>query len=968
MNTIKDYSAYVCGQATSIRDVLARIDVTTHLFQMIVDEEGHLLGTVTDGDIRRAMLHGIGLDESVTRCMQRRPVVGHVGRSEQNKRHLATLGSSRPFLPVLDGEGRVVEVLVREGEAGIVQALVMAGGYGRRLGERTRSIPKPLLPVGGRPILDHVLTALEDAGVVRVHVSVHYLADKIRSFVAGRANRAEIVLIEEEEALGTAGALGRLDGMISGPILVVNGDVLTRVDLHALHDFQLRHGFDATVGVARHDIEVPFGVIRYDDDGLFESIEEKPSISNFIAAGVYYLGPEFSALVPQERPIDMPELLTLGRKIGLKIGLFPIHEYWTDVGDRKIWKRLIIISIQLVGSMSADREAPLSRPIRMLDGAAAGGIDRRIFSLLLIFHLVGTGMEVLGLFSLLPIFQFLVADGNVTQLIADQRLWRILDRAYGFVGVRLSLEALLTTTFLLLLLRQGVVYARLRFTAFIIQRAIATVRMKLFDAFLQARIEAQEKDNTGVVVNDMTTDLQNAMQYIMANITLIGLLFVFALYIVALVILSPTMTAVALVLFGCAFMILRSFLTKTLALGRSFTTANQLMSGFLVERLKQARLIRLARMEAAETKAMATHVEGQRDSMTRIQFLLAAVHTAIEPIVVFAGFVFLYLGVTTYKQPLESLALFMVVLMRLMPVVKELVRTRQSANGFRACFDNVFGRLHGLWDAKEKHIGGQPLIAVERHVRFDGVTFSYNGAVAPAVRKVSFTIPAHKMTALVGPSGAGKSTLVDLLPRLRAPTAGQILFDDIPQDDVDLAALRTAISYAPQRPELFNVPAREHIRYGKTEASDEEVRTAARLAQAEDFILALPDGYDTLIGDSGDRLSGGQRQRLDLARALVRRAPILVLDEPTSNLDADSEAKFLTALRQIRRETATTMVIIAHRLSTVAMADQIVVIDSGRVRAIGTHAELVARDTWYRDAFRNQQLSDDITPLNSGAA
>lgn len=318
----------------TVRDVLARIDASPELFQMVIDGSGRLLGTVTDGDVRRAMLHGVGLDETVERCMQRQPVAGRVGFTDENHGRLATIGSSRPFLPLLDEGGRVVEVLVRDGgDAGIGHALVMAGGFGQRLGERTKDMPKPLLPVGGRPILDHVLGALEDAGVARVYVSVHYLADQIRTFVAERSNRADIAFIEEEEPLGTAGALGQLDGDVSAPILVVNGDVLTRVDLAALQDFHLRHRLDATVAVARHDLEVPFGVVRYDEHGLFESIEEKPRISNFIAAGVYYLGPEFTALVPQATAMDMPELLTLGRRIGLKIGLFPIHEYWSDVGQ-----------------------------------------------------------------------------------------------------------------------------------------------------------------------------------------------------------------------------------------------------------------------------------------------------------------------------------------------------------------------------------------------------------------------------------------------------------------------------------------------------------------------------------------------------------------------------------------------------------------------------------------------------------
>jgi NDP-sugar pyrophosphorylase family protein len=209
----------------------------------------------------------------------------------------------------------------------------MAGGEGRRLGEKTRSTPKPLLPIGDRPILEHVLSSLETAGVAQIFVTVHYLGEQIEQYLANRDSRAKIDVVWEPAPLGTAGALGILDGRAPRePMLVVNGDIVTGVDFAALHEFHTRHGFDGTAAVTRFDVDIPFGVIRYGEDGLFESIEEKPKISSFVAAGVYYLSPEYLPLVPQGQPMDMPDLLNTGKEIGLQTGLFPIHEYWTDVG------------------------------------------------------------------------------------------------------------------------------------------------------------------------------------------------------------------------------------------------------------------------------------------------------------------------------------------------------------------------------------------------------------------------------------------------------------------------------------------------------------------------------------------------------------------------------------------------------------------------------------------------------------
>jgi len=335
MIIITDFDEYACHPESTIREVLARIDRSPYLFQVAVDEGGRLCGTVTDGDIRRAMLHGVGLDAPVRAAMQTQPVAGRLGDGEKNYEKLRRIGSSRAFLPVVDAGGVLREILFaqpdRDGD--IRTALVMAGGAGTRLGERTRDTPKPLLSVGGRPILEHVLERLEASGIANIVVSVHYLAEKIENFVKQRPSVATVTLVHEANRLGTAGAISRLGaGSADMPVLVVNGDVLTNVDYRALHDFHIRHGLDATVAVARYDIDVPFGVVRYGGDGLFLGIEEKPRITNFIAAGVYYLSPQFVGLVPRGLPIDMPELLNLGRSIGLRIGVFPIHEYWTDIG------------------------------------------------------------------------------------------------------------------------------------------------------------------------------------------------------------------------------------------------------------------------------------------------------------------------------------------------------------------------------------------------------------------------------------------------------------------------------------------------------------------------------------------------------------------------------------------------------------------------------------------------------------
>ncbi len=332
MNRLTDLEAVLSPVEATIRTVLERINRSVHLFQIIVDGDGRLCGTVTDGDVRRAILRGATLDDPVTHCMNDSPRTGRTDAPAENLALLRSLDGLRVFLPVLDAEGRVSEVLVGSGgEPPGFAALVMAGGRGARLGEHTRDTPKPLLPVGERPILDRVLERLEGAGARRIYVAVHYLAERIEAFLGERRCAVPVEIVREDSPLGTAGAIGRLPHL-DGPLLVLNGDVLTTVDIPAFAGFHHRHEYDATIAVAQHETRIPFGVVRHAEDGSFLGIEEKPATTHFVAAGMYYLSPDFAALVPADRPMDMPELLNLGRRIGLRIGLFPIHEYWRDVG------------------------------------------------------------------------------------------------------------------------------------------------------------------------------------------------------------------------------------------------------------------------------------------------------------------------------------------------------------------------------------------------------------------------------------------------------------------------------------------------------------------------------------------------------------------------------------------------------------------------------------------------------------
>lgn len=335
------------GPGASVVDVMRRLNANTRGIVLVVEDDSRLLGTITDGDIRRAMLAGIQTTATAAALLASKPpeaahapVTAAAGTPPEELLALMVREDVR-HVPLLE-DGRVRDVallsdLVKD-TAPRMRAVVMAGGRGTRLRPLTETVPKSMLPIGDRPLLERIVGRLHQAGIHRVHLATHYKADSIREhFGDGNAFDVDIKYVDEHEPLGTAGAIALL-AESDEPLLVINGDILTHVDFAAMLDFHRAHGAAMTVAVRPSELHVPYGVVENEGVEIVR-ISEKPVIRYFVNAGIYLLSPDVCRLITPGQKTDMPEVIAMLIAQQRRVVSFPVHEYWLDIGRQDDYQR-----------------------------------------------------------------------------------------------------------------------------------------------------------------------------------------------------------------------------------------------------------------------------------------------------------------------------------------------------------------------------------------------------------------------------------------------------------------------------------------------------------------------------------------------------------------------------------------------------------------------------------------------------
>lgn len=492
-------------------------------------------------------------------------------------------------------------------------------------------------------------------------------------------------------------------------------------------------------------------------------------------------------------------------------------------------------------------------------------------------------------------------------------------------------------------------------------RIVTDLRAELYSGIQKQTLSFFTKNPTGTLISRVTNDVQivhgsvsDAVTSIFKDtFTLVSLIFLvfytdWKLALIAMII--PPFAAYPVVFLG---KLIRKITTKTQVTMGSLTS-------FLQETIAGSRIVKAFGMESHENERF----KKENERLLRLRMQTVMIKNLISPSIEFLGAigiaVIIFYGgyqVTNGISTPGTFFSFLAALLMLYEPWKRLANVNTVVQQGVAAATRIFDIIDHVPEITDRH-HAVPLPPIQQGISFRDVGFSYEDE--PVLKHINLDIRAGEVIAFVGMSGSGKTTLVNLIPRFYDVTEGAVFIDNINIRDVTLKSLITQIGIVTQQTFLFNDTVRNNIAYGALQASDEQIADASRAAHAHDFITNLPMGYDTVIGELGAKLSGGERQRISIARALLKDAPILILDEATSSLDTDSEREVQAALENLMKNRTT--LIIAHRLSTIRNADRIIVLLNGAIVEEGTHDDLIALKGEYNRLYHMQFRDEQNQP------
>ena len=481
------------------------------------------------------------------------------------------------------------------------------------------------------------------------------------------------------------------------------------------------------------------------------------------------------------------------------------------------------------------------------------------------------------------------------------------------------------------------------------------LQSQMVKSLINADTQVIDQKHSGKFISNLTFDVTHITNMLSTailslfkdSLTLFGLLFVMFYQ-------NWKLSLIAIIMIPVA-----GIASKTLGkrIGKVVTEAQE-KSGFLnthlIELFKNHKLVKIFQREDYESKRTDNHLDQLKDKNIKINTVFVRLSPIMETLTgIMIAILIFYSGKLALKDEIEIGNFFS--FLAAMMLAYQPVRALSTVNMILKQGLSAANRILPIIDNQNKisdDEDSQDINITNSEIKFNNINFKYNSDEENVLNNINLNIAGGKMTSLVGHSGSGKSTILNLIPRFYDAQSGDVLIDNQSIYKVKIKSLRDKISLVSQDTTLFDDTIKNNIQYGKDNVSDEEIISAAKLSFAHEFIEKLPDQYETVIGENGVRLSGGEKQRLSIARAMIKKSSIILLDEATSSLDAETESKIQDALKILTKDKTT--IVIAHRLSTILNSDQIYIIDSGNVVANGKHDELLKNSDLYKNFYEKQ--------------
>lgn len=566
---------------------------------------------------------------------------------------------------------------------------------------------------------------------------------------------------------------------------------------------------------------------------------------------------------------------------------------------------------------------------------------------IIVLSLFAAILEGVGLSFLLPIIDRAQSSGPPP----EGGLLGVFVRAYRFLGIPFTLEYIIVGVGLVMVARYTSSFLVAWLRAILRTEYVRYLQTESFSKALDAQIAYFDTQGSDEILNNIVTQAGYAGGVIERIVKIVQQGLLSLIYLSIAVLLAPVLTLGTGIVLGGVLFGLRRLVESGYDVGERVAVANERVQRSVQAGMQGIRDVRLFGMTDELFKDFDSAVGQYARSTIKLRRNKAALNNFYQLATAVTVFALIYAAFRVSALSLAGLGVFLFAMFRLAPRISTLNNMIYELDGELPHLIRTLAFISELEQQEEPDEGEATVPDPVERVRFDEVSFAYEPS-EPVLDEVSFSLERGEFVAFVGPSGAGKSTIVSLLTRMYQPDSGEITANGTPIQRFPVDEWRSRISVVRQNPFVFNDTLWYNVTIGARDVSDEEVERACEIAQVTEFLDDLPNGYETVLGDEGVKLSGGQRQRVSVARALLKDADLLVLDEATSDLDSNIEERVQRAIEEMDREYA--MLVIAHRLSTVVNADRIYTMKDGRIEESGPHGELVQQDGTYAELYSTQ--------------